>query len=106
MGVNNRKHYYPTVYFTDWCDDKNICGEYDDYSNEIFVFYKNCINIRELLTTIIHEWQHQLQPLRTQYLKYKGPYHWNPFEVEARKAEKEYLKPLWDTLKPKVNRQK
>lgn len=106
MGINNRKQYSPMIYFTDWDDDPNVCGEYDDTSNEVFIFYKNCKDIRELLTTIIHEWQHQLQPLRTQYFKYKGPYHWNPFEVEARKAEKIHLKPLWEALKPKVNKGK
>jgi hypothetical protein len=104
MGVNNRKHWLPAVYFTDWHDDPKICGEYDDTSNEIFIFWKNCIDVRELLTTLIHEWQHQLQPLRTQYFKYKGTYYQNPFEKEARWAEKEYLTPLWDALKPKVNK--
>jgi hypothetical protein len=104
MGVNNRKHYLPTYYFSRWNEDPKVCGEYDDETNEIFVYYKNLTDIRELIQTIVHEWQHQLQPLRTQYYKYKGPYNRNPFEIEAKQAEEYYLKPLWETIKGKVNR--
>lgn len=104
MGINNRKKFVPMAYFTNWDLDGNVCGEYDDEQNEIYVYYRNLKDVRELITTLIHEWQHQLQPLRTQYYKYKGPYWYHPFERDARKAEKAYLKPLWNALKPKVNR--
>ena len=104
MGVNNRKAYYPAVYFNIWPDDPDVCGEYESEWNEIYIFYRNCTDVREFLATLIHEWQHQLQPLRTQYFKYKGPYYRNPCEVEARKAEGEYLRPLWEGIKGRVNR--
>ena len=104
MGINNRKHYFPTYYFSRWNDNPKVCGEYDDETNELFIYYKNLKDIREMIQTIIHEWQHQLQPLRTQYYKFKGPYNRNPFEIEARKAEKELLNPLWEVVKKKVNR--
>jgi hypothetical protein len=104
MGVNNRKQYELTHYFTDWHDDKNVCGEYDDSSNEVFIYYKNLKDVREMIATIIHEWKHTLQPLRTQYQKYKGPYKGNPFEIEARRAEKLFLKPCWESIKNKVNK--
>lgn len=104
MGINLRKTWQAEVYFSAWDDDDNVCGQYDDESNEIFIYYRNCDDVREFLRTIIHEWKHHLQPLRSRYAKYKGPYYFNPFEVEARKAERENLRPLWDTIKPKVNR--
>lgn len=104
MGINNRKHYTPKWYFSRWNDNPKVCGEYDDETNEIFVYYKNLTDVRELVQTIIHEWQHQLQPLRTQYFKYKGPYNKNPFEIEAQYAETIYTRPLWETVKKKVNR--
>lgn len=104
MGTNNRKHWLPKWYFSRWDSDPKVCGEYDDETNELFIYYRNLTDVRELIATIVHEWQHQLQPLRTQYYKYKGPYARNPFEIEAVQAERFYSKPLWETVKKKVNR--
>ena len=104
MGTNNRKHWLPRWYFSRWENNKKVCGEYDDETNELFIYYRNLTDVRELVATIIHEWQHQLQPLRTQYYKYKGPYSRNPFEIEAIQAEKFYLPVLWKEVKNKVNR--
>lgn len=106
MGVNNRKHYLPIFWLTRYneVDNHKVCGEYDDETNEIFIYYKNISDVRELIETVIHEWQHQLQPMRTKYFKYKGPYVTNPFEREAHLAETAYTRPLWDSIKPRVNR--
>ena len=105
MGINNRKQYLPTYWLSRWSTESwDICGEYDDESNEIFIYYRNIDDVREFVATIIHEWQHQLQPMRTKYFKYKGPYNSNPFEKEAYLAEQAYTRPLWDSIKNKVNR--
>ena len=103
LGVNNRKQFQIRCWFTRWADDPNVCGEYDDETNEIFIFYRNCKDVREMLDTIIHEWTHQLQPMRTKYFKYKGSYKKNPFEVEAFAAETLYRPVLWDSIRHRVN---
>ena len=103
LGINNRKHFQLSCWFSRWEDDPDVCGEYDDETNEIFVFYRNCKDVKELLETIIHEWTHHLQPMRTKYYKYKGSYKKNPFEVEAFAAEALYRPELWDSIRNKVN---
>jgi hypothetical protein len=105
LGVNNRKSLLIETVFSVDMDNPKICGEYDDIENLIFIYYRNCDDVRELLATILHEWQHSLQPLRSKYHKVKGPYCRNPYEIEARKAEALYSA-LWTDVKPKVNRRK
>jgi hypothetical protein len=61
-------------------------------------------DIRELIATIIHEWTHHLQPVRSKYKKWKGSYKKNPLEVEAYRAEALYTSPCWKAIKDKVNR--
>ena len=83
LGVNRRKKYEPVWYVrkADWPD---LCGEYDDEANEVLIYYDSIDTVRELLATCIHEWTHQLQPIRTKYFKYPGSYSRNPYERQAR----------------------
>jgi hypothetical protein len=104
MGVNNRKGYKPMFYLSAMIDDGQICGDYDEIDNEICIYYKNLIDVRELVDTMIHEWTHQLQPCRTKYNKFKGSYKKHPFEVEAYASEKIYNSKCWNDIKSKVNR--
>lgn len=103
LGVNNRKSLLIEYIFSTEMDDPKVCGEYDDIENIIFIYYRNCDDVRELVATILHEWQHSLQPLRSKYHKVKGPYCRNPFEIEARKTEVMYSA-VWVDIKPKVNK--
>lgn len=103
LGVNNRKKYQPiwTVRKADWPD---LCGEYDDEANEVLIYYDSIDTVRELLATCIHEWTHQLQPIRTKYFKYPGSYSRNPYERQARYNEKKYTPVLWADIKHKINK--
>ena len=106
LGINQRKAYKPLFFLSSMVDDGQTCGDYDDIENEITIYYKNIEDVRELVSTVIHEWTHQLQPCRSKYKKWKGSYHKNPLEVEAYAAEALYLSPCWRDIKKKVNREK
>jgi len=98
LGVNNRKKYKP-VWTVRKGDVPDLCGEYDDEDNEVYVYWDNCDTVRELIQTCIHEWTHQLQPIRTKYYKYPGSYSRNPYEREARRNEDKYTKECWTHIK-------
>ena len=103
LGVNNRKKYQPIwpVRKADW---PVLCGEYDHEANEVLIYYDSIDTVRELLATCIHEWTHQLQPIRTKYFKYPGSYSRNPYERQARYNEKKYTPVLWADIKHKINK--
>lgn len=104
MGINNRKAYKPIWSLSALYDDGSIVGDYDHIENEILIYYKNIDDVRELIATCIHEWQHQLQPCRSKYNKFKGSYNKHPMEIEAFEAEKLYLSTCWSTIRTKVNK--
>ena len=100
MGVNNRKKYQPIWYVVKGYD--NDCGEYDATDNEVYIYYNNNLDIRELIGTCIHEWTHQLQPILTKYDRYPGTYSRNPYEREARRNEDKYTKVCWSYIKQRL----
>lgn len=104
MGINNRKSYLPIYHITAQTDGDSIVGDYDHIENEITIYYKNIDSVRELIATCIHEWQHQLQPCRSKYHKFKGSYNKHPMEIEAFTAEKLHLTTCWKGIRLKVNR--
>jgi Zn-dependent peptidase ImmA (M78 family) len=105
MGTNRRKKYEPTITYYKSMEGDLDMGEYRYWDNEIIIYYNNCGNIKNLIRTIIHEWQHQLQPM-TKYeaLDAKHGYRKNPLEIEAEAAEEKYYKELWMNIKTKLNK--
>lgn len=105
MGTNRRKKYDPTITYYKSMEGDLDMGEYRYWDNEIIIYYNNCGNIKNLIRTIIHEWQHQLQPM-TKYeaLDAKHGYRKNPLEIEAEAAEEKYYKELWMNIKTKLNK--
>ena len=97
LGVNKRKKFEPQWYVIKGYDTD--CGEYDADDNEVWIYWDNCEDVRELIGTCIHEWTHQLQPIRTKYYKYPGSYSRNPYEREARRNEDRYTKQCWSHIK-------
>lgn len=104
MGINRRKAYLPIWSLSSYCDDGSIVGDYDHTENEILIYYKNLDDVRELISTCIHEWQHQLQPCRSKYNKFKGSYNKHPMEIEAYGAERLHLSNCWKGIRKKVNK--
>lgn len=106
LGVNGRKKWQPVWYIRrGWDEDCGDMGEYDAYDNEIFIYYNNIPDVRELIRTIVHEWTHQNQPILTKYHKYPGTYSRNPYERQARYAELKWTPVIWKQLKNKINKQ-
>ena len=77
---------------------------YRDWDNEIIVYYNNTPTIKDFIRTIIHEWQHQLQPMgKYEKVLDEIGYEDHPFEKEAEAAESKY-KEVWIDIKPKINK--
>jgi Zn-dependent peptidase ImmA (M78 family) len=107
MGINNRKKYQPVItYYKSYEEDTDM-GEYRYWDNEIIVYYNNCKTVSNLIRTIVHEWQHQLQPM-TKYEKIHDEvgYDEHPFEKEAEAVEKKNYKQVWSHIKPTINKTK
>jgi len=105
MGVNKRKKYDPLItYYKSYEDDTDM-GEYRYWDNEIIVYYNNCRTVGNLIRTIVHEWQHQLQPM-TKYEKIHNEvgYERHPFEKEAEAVERKNYKQVWKHIKPTINK--
>lgn len=104
MGLNSRKKFDPIITYYKSLPEDGCMGEYRYWDNEIIVYYNNTPTIKDLIQTIIHEWQHQLQPM-TKYegMDSKHGYEDNPMEIEAMEAEKDYYKILWMAIKQKLN---
>lgn len=105
IGINQRKSLAPTWTIIKSPLDDRICGEYDCYDNEVFIYWDNCEDVRELISTCIHEWTHQTQPIRSRYFNYPGTYSRNPYERQARYNEMKWTPVAWKELKNKINKQ-
>lgn len=107
MGINRRKKFDPIVtYYKSLKEDVDM-GEYRYWDNEIIIYYNNTPTIQDFIRTIIHEWQHQLQPM-SRYDSYDTEYGYenNPLEIDAEAVEKKYYKQLWMDIKPIINKTK
>jgi len=100
MGINGRyktpislsvirNQYEPQTY-----------GVFDPDENQVIIYHNRIRSLERLITTIIHEYQHSLQPVKTYYGIYSVVYgYWkNPLEKDARRAEKKYYKKVFDYL--------
>ena len=105
MGINNRKKYQPVIAYYKSMEGDNDMGEYRYWDNEIIVYYNNCRTVSNLIRTIVHEWQHQLQPM-TKYEKIHNEvgYDEHPFEKEAEAVERKNYKQVWKHIKPTINK--
>jgi len=80
-------------------------GEYCVVDNLISINLERNVYVRCLIKTIIHEYTHYLQPIRTKYQKLakKHGYYDNPLEVEARYNEETRYKDCFKHLKKIIN---
>jgi len=76
-------------------------GEYDVEDNIIIINLKCNTYVRCLIKTIIHEYTHYLQPIKTKYQKLAKMhgYYDNPLEVEARYNENTKYRDCFKHLK-------
>jgi hypothetical protein len=102
MGTNRRRKYEPIWTIRKGYD--TTCGEFDCDDNTVFIYWNNCRTVDDLISTCIHEWTHQLQPIASKYWKYDGDYESHPMENEARLNEKNLTPQLWKYINPKINK--
>lgn len=111
LGTNKRKRFEPVWSVLNESHADPFCqGEYDAQDNHIFIYWKNCHAVADIISTCIHEWTHQLQPILTRYGEYYDDYVGNPnymnnpYEIEARNNEALYTVECWGAIKHKVNK--
>jgi hypothetical protein len=64
------------------------------------IYVKNNEYIRDFVQTIIHEYTHTLQPIKTKYNKYRNlPWRDNPYEAEAINNELTLYKDCWKEVR-------
>ena len=105
LGVNNRKKWKIKSYVRKAVAGDNTCGEYDCWDNEIYIYWNNCDDVRELIATCVHEWTHQNQPILTKYYKYPGTYSRNPYERQAKYNEMKWTPIVWREIRHNINKQ-
>jgi hypothetical protein len=105
MGINGRKKYDVAVTYYKSYDGDSDMGEYRYWDNEIIIYYNNCGTIKNLIRTIIHEWQHQLQPMsKYERLHDEVGYEEHPFEKQAEEAEEKHYRQAWVYIKERLNK--
>lgn len=76
-------------------------GEYCPYDNRLTIYHNNCPTVKTLVQTVIHEYAHYLQPVKSKYNKLLDRYGYDehPMEVEARDMEQDHYKDCWNYIK-------
>jgi hypothetical protein len=84
---------------------KTTYGEYCVADNIISINLERNVYVRCLIKTIIHEYTHYLQPIKTKYHKLakKHGYYDNPLEVEARYNEINLYRNCFTDIKKILN---
>jgi hypothetical protein len=80
-------------------------GEYDAKQNLISINLEKNVYVRCFIKTLIHEYTHHLQPIRSKYHKLakKHGYYDNPLEVEARYNEINFYRNCFNDIKKNIN---
>jgi hypothetical protein len=101
FGENKRKQYKISHMVGNFPFLEDSYGCYDQFDNVVIVNLSNCPTVGRVTATVIHEYVHSLQPIRTQYAKSIAEHgYWNcPFEVEARFFEKKLNRYLLSDLR-------
>lgn len=89
--------------------DSSLYGHYDYEDNLITIYRGSTKNIDKYIQIFIHEWTHSRQKgINRRYNKMDEEYgYWNnPYEVEARAAEKLYKSAVWKKVKYILNKKK
>ena len=105
FGINGRKKY--AISYECYSDeDDTYIGYYDQADNRIYINLYNIKNVRELLSTYIHEYQHSLQATRKNYwrLAKRFGYLDHPYEVHARSHERYFRHMMNDYREAHPNR--
>ena len=77
-------------------------GHFKFWCNQMVIYSDMCPSVRSLISVVIHEYTHFLQPMERDYVRlhHQFGYHKHPFEIEARANERLWSKCYADTIKP------
>lgn len=94
LGINERKKTKLDFEFTTrkrTIKKYPVYGNYCFWRNKITLHEPTCNTIKDVVSTIIHEYTHYLQS-RPKYQEYQRKYYYsaNPYEREARRNEEKY----------------
>jgi hypothetical protein len=103
LGVNNDRENVFRLCMLEQVSGPRCYGMFDEEENKIYIFHNNCLNIRLLIQTVLHEYTHYLQPIRGTYTKLMDEYGYDnhPMEIEARETEGYYLN-VWNKIKNRI----
>jgi hypothetical protein len=104
FGINNRKRTEFTISICKQKGGEKSYGSYCPYQNKITIHYNNCNKLKDIIQTVIHEYTHYLQPVKSSYNKLLQKYGYDdhPMEIEARDMEKNYYQDCWNKIKNKI----
>lgn len=81
---------------------QKVCGWYSYKSNTLVIFKNNCIDVKFVIRTVLHEYTHYLQNLRHyQSILKKVGYKDHPLEIHANAMEYFYPR-VWKSIKNKL----
>ena len=75
--------------------EANPHAEYDWYKNKIYLYTPRMKNEEEIIKALLHEYTHATQDHRNYEENRKLGYKNDPYEIAARKAEKNWRKYIW-----------
>lgn len=79
------------IKYYDETKKEKLYGEYVLEKNKIIVYIKLCRTFKDIVSSVIHEYTHYLQPNYKHIIYFKTyTYKKNPFEIEAKKNEDLY----------------
>ena len=103
FGVNNRRHKPFTVSIRMQVSGSPRYGEFNHIENTMVIFHNNCENVKLIVQTVLHEYTHYMQPIRSKYMELheRFSYEDNPLEVQARTNERLYRN-CWKKIKKNI----
>lgn len=102
FGVNHRRRKPISISVELSHSDGDAYGMYMTGINRIYIYLDHTKTIRQLVSTIIHEYIHSLQPIDTHYkplMKKHKYYSRHPFERQAVYYETKYAPICWEEIK-------
>lgn len=102
LGMSEYKRNYCTWKLIKNLECNEETGYYDPRNNVIYIYWNNMDNIKDIISTCIHEWTHYQQPILKEYYKWNGTYSKNPYQRKAYYKEHTKLFTCWNEIKIKL----
>lgn len=101
FGINNRRRVPISIAVEYSHKDGDAYGQYESDDNRISIYLSHVKSVKSLVSTIIHEYIHSLQPIPSKYEKLMKKYKYysrHPHERQAVYYENKYSKLIWEMV--------